>query len=135
MASRNVSLDRFRKLTDDLKREVLEIAVSELNVQADGLVATMESVAPRGETGDLIHSIKKIPGKSPTQVRILAGGQETVRESVSSKPYDYSRADEFGTQKMKARPFFWPSYRLKKKRMIAAMKRKLTAAIKKRSAE
>lgn len=130
----NVSVERFRKLTDQLKQEVFDAAAAELNVQADGLVALMESVAPVHE-GVLVHTIRKIPGKSKTQVRIVAGGLETVRQGVSSKPYDYSRADEFGTADMPAKPFFWPSYRLKKKRMISAMKRKLTAAIKKRSAE
>ena len=36
---------------------------------------------------------------------------------------------------MKARPFFLPTYRLMKKKMISSMKRKLAATIKKRSAE
>jgi HK97 gp10 family phage protein len=131
----NVSVERFRKLTEDLKQEVLDLAVSELNSQGDQLVSLMESVAPRGETGALEHSIRKIPGKSATQVRIVAGGRETVRPAISSKPYDYARADEFGTQNMPAKPFFWPTYRLRKKKIIAAMKRKITASIKKRSAE
>jgi HK97 gp10 family phage protein len=131
----NASVDRFRKLTEELKDEVHDLAVQELNTQADGLVSLMESVAPRGETGNLEHSIRKIPGKSDTQVRILAGGQLTVRPGVSSKAYDYSRADEFGTSNMPAKPFFWPTYRLRKKKIVAAMKRKITASIKKRSAE
>lgn len=131
----NASVERFRQLTAELKRAVFDDAAAELNVQADGLVSLMESVAPRGPTGNLIHTIHKAPGKSPTQVRIVAGGKQTVRQGVSSKPYDYARADEFGTQNMNARPFFFPSYRLKKKKIIAGMKRKLTASIKKRSAE
>lgn len=130
----NVSVERFRRLSEDLKKEVFDAAVDELNTQADSLVQLMESVAPRHE-GKLIHSIRKIPGKSRTQVRIVAGGQQTIRPAMSSRPFDYSRADEFGTKNMKARPFFFPSYRLRKKRMVAGMKRKLTAAIKKRSAE
>jgi hypothetical protein len=50
-----------------------------LNAQGDSLVQTMESVAPRGPTGNLVHTIKKVPGKSDTQVRIVAGGSLTVR--------------------------------------------------------
>lgn len=133
--ARNASVERFRKLTEDLQKEVHDLAVAELNAQADSLVETIESVAPRGPTGNLVHSIKKIPGKKDTIVRIVAGGQLTVRLGVSSKPYDYSRADEFGTQNMPAKPFFFPSYRLRKKKIISAMKRKITASIKKRSAE
>lgn len=134
MAS-NVSVERFKKLTEDLQKEIHDLAVAELNAQADALIETMDSVAPKGPTGNLIHSIRKVPGKTDTIVRIVAGGQLTVREGVSSKPYDYSRADEFGTVKMPAKPFFFPTYRLRKKKIIAAMKRKITASIKKRSAE
>lgn len=129
MAS-NVSVERFRKLTRDLKDEVHAAAVEELNVQADNLVLLMESVAPVGKTGELEHSIRKIPGKSDTQVRIVAGSPKTIKAG-----YQYPRADEFGTVNMPALPFFFPTYRLMKKRMIAGMKRKITASIKKRSAE
>jgi HK97 gp10 family phage protein len=131
----NKSVERFRKLTEDLRKEVHDLAVAELNAQGDGLVQTMESVAPRGPTGNLVHTIKKVPGKSDTQIRIIAGGALTVRPSVSSKPYDYARADEFGTVNMPAKPFFFPSYRLRKKKIVATMKRRITASIKKRSAE
>lgn len=134
--AKNVSVERFRKLTEDLRQEVHALAVAELNSQADQLVELMDSVAPRGETGNLLHSIRKVPDRSKdTIVRIVAGGQLTVRPTVSSKPYDYARADEFGTVHMPAKPFFFPTYRLRKKKMIAAMKRKIAASIKKRSAQ
>lgn len=126
----NLSVERFKKLTEDLQKEVHDLAVAELNAQGDSLVELIKSVAPRGATGELIHSINKIPGKSDTQIRIVEGGQATVKGG-----YSYPRADEFGTQKMSARPHFFPSYRLRKKKIIASMKRKITASIKKRSAE
>ncbi len=131
----NVSVERFRKLVTELKVAVFDEAIAELNRQGDDLVSLIESVAPRGETGNLEHTVRKIPGSRPTQIRIVAGGQLTVRPSVSSKPYDYARADEFGTVNMAAQPFFFPSYRLMKKKIISAMKRRLTAEIKRRSAE
>ena len=126
----NVSVERFRRLTEDLKQEVHDAAVAELNAQADSLVDLIKSVAPRGATGELEHSIRKIPGKSDTQVRIVEGSAATIKDG-----YSYPRADEFGTVNMPAKPHFFPSYRLMKKKMIAAMKRKITASIKKRSAE
>lgn len=132
--ARNQSVERFRRLTADLMAEVLDEAVKELNVQADGLVQAIEAVAPVDE-GGLKTSVRKVPGKKVTQVRIVAGGVLTTRPSVSSTPFDYARADEFGTEKMPPKPFFFPTYRLKKKKMISAMKRKITASIKKRSAE
>jgi HK97 gp10 family phage protein len=129
MAS-NASVQRFRALANDLKQEVLNGAIDELNNQADSLVTLIESVAPRGATGELEHSIRKIPGSSPTQVRVMAGDPATLKDG-----YQYPRAVEFGTVHMAAEPFFFPSYRLLKKQMISAMKRKITAAIKKRSAQ
>lgn len=130
----NANVERFRKLTDQLKQEVFDAAVAELNTQAEVLRQAIEDVAPR-EKGVLAHSVRKIPGDKITQVRVVAGGQKTVRPSISSTPYDYARADEFGTVKMAARPFFFPTYRLMKKKIIAAMKRRITASIKKRSVE
>jgi HK97 gp10 family phage protein len=140
---KNVSVERFKKLTEDLQKEVHVLAVAELNAQAKDLAETIASVSPVYQgisqsgvvSGALRHSVRVVPGKKDTQVRIVAGGELTTRPSVSSKPYDYARADEFGTVNMKPQPFFFPTYRLRKKKIIAAMKRKITASIKKRSAE
>lgn len=132
----NVSVERFKKLTEDLQKEVHDLAVAELNAQADQLVALMQEIAPKGETGDLTISVKKVPDpQRDTLVRVVAGGPLTLEQSPTGKPYDYSRAVEFGTVHMRAEPFFFPTYRLAKKKMQSAMKRKITASIKKRSAE
>lgn len=127
---KNVSVERFRNLTKALKQEVHDLAVAQLNTEADDFVTTLESVAPVGPTGELVHSIRKIPGKSDTQVRVVAGSPKTIKAD-----YQYPRADEFGTVNQKAKPFFFPTYRLLKKKMISRMKRKIVASIKKRSAE
>lgn len=130
----NKSVLAFRRLIEDLKNEVRDGAIEELNVQAGELANLIESVAPKHE-GTLAHTVRVIPGKKKTQVRIVAGGSLTTRPAISSKPYDYARADEFGTVDMPAQPFFFPTYRLRKKKIISAMKRKITKAIKQRSAE
>jgi HK97 gp10 family phage protein len=130
----NKSVERFRRLTENLQKEVHDAAVKELRDQASQLADMIESVAPKLE-GNLQHSVRVVPGKKDTQVRIVAGGQLTVRPAISSKPYDYARADEFGTQRMPAKPFFFPTYRLRKAKIIAAMKRRITKSIKDRSAE
>lgn len=132
--ARNQSVERFKRLTKQLQQEVHDEAVKELNAQGDMLVRQMISAAPE-DKGNLQHSVRKIPGKSDTQIRVMAGGVLTIRPSVSSKPYDYARADEFGTKNMPAKSFFFPTYRLLKKKMISTMKRRINASIKKRSAE
>lgn len=143
-AVRTSSLERFRKLTDDMKQQVHINAVAELNRQATVLKEAIESVAPIYEgpplpgvqPGALKHSVNVRPDRSKdTVVRVVAGGYLTVRPSVSGQPFDYARADEFGTQKMKAQPFFFPTYRLMKKKIIAQMKRRIATQIKKYSAE
>jgi len=129
----NATVERFRKLTVDLQKEVHDLAVAELNTQAARLAETIRSVAPTDE-GGLKHSVRVVPGKKDTIVRVVAGGQLTIRMSISAEPYDYARADEFGTVSMRARPFFFPTYRLMRKRIRSSMRRKITASIKKRSA-
>lgn len=141
--AKNISVERFKKLTEDMQKEVHELAVLELNAQAQDLAHTIAAVAPVYQgisaegvvSGALKHSVRVVPGEKDTIVRVVAGGELTTRPSVSAKPFDYARADEFGTVKMAAHPFFFPTYRLMKKRIIAGMKRKITASIKKRSAE
>lgn len=135
------SLEKFRKLTEEMKQVVHDEAVRELNNQADNLKNAIASVAPvyqgvEQPGGELKQSVRISQDRSKdTVVRVVAGGQLTTRPAVSTTPYDYSRADEFGTTKMKPKPFFFPTYRLMKKKIIAAMKRRITINIKKYSAQ
>ena len=71
----NKSVERFRQLTHDMQIDVLADAVEELNAQADELVKVIDNVAPRGATGHLEHTIRKVPGSKLTIVRVVAGGQ------------------------------------------------------------
>jgi HK97 gp10 family phage protein len=131
----NESVEKFRRLTKEMQKEVFDDAVSELNRQADGLVNAMKRVVARGKTAHLAGSIRKVQGPKPTIVRIVAGGVSTRRQSMRSGDFDYARAVEFGTLKMHAEPFFFPTYRLLRKKMRSSMKRKISATINKRSAE
>jgi HK97 gp10 family phage protein len=136
MARRNESVEKFQRLTVELKRRVYNDAVAELAVQSDRLMETMRSAVPYGPTGDLAKSIRKESDRQGLLMRIKAGGLLTMRlhGGDERKPYDYARAVEFGTEKMNAHPFFFPSYRLMRKTMKAAMKRKITKTIKQYSA-
>src|SRR5689334_8820747 len=90
----NASVERFRKLTEDLQKEVHDLAVSELLKQATDLAGTIESVAPVHE-GHLKTSVRVVPGNKDTIVRIVAGDSTTLRRGASGKAYQYPRADEF----------------------------------------
>jgi len=138
----NKSVERFRQLTDQMQNEVHIAAVRELYEQANNLKEAIADIAPiyQGpplfaiDPGALKKSVRTVPDRSKdTIVRVVAGDETT--QLPAAKPYNYARAVEFGTQHMAAKPFFFPTYRLMKKRMIAAMKRRITTTIKKYSAE
>jgi HK97 gp10 family phage protein len=129
--------DKFRALSKKLQQEVAQAAVEALNDEADRLVTLMKSVAPEGETGKLKESIRKEPGANVLQVKIKAGGKLTTKEvrKGSGVAYDYARADEFGTEHAPAKPFFFPTFRLRKKAIRTSVRKQITKAIKARSAE
>lgn len=135
MARRNESVERFKKLTVDLQRQVYNDAVAELDAQSDDLMQVMRSAVAHGPTGNLAKSIRKQSERQGLRMRIMAGGLLTMRMGGGGQPYDYARAVEFGTEKVAAQPFFFPSYRLRRKAMQAAMRRKITKTIKQYSAE
>ena len=130
----NKSVEAFRRLTLDMQKQVYTDAVTELGAQADLLVNMMKGVVKHGPTGNLAASIRKAPGKTPTIVRVMAGGAATTT-LTGRHPYDYARAVEFGTTHMTAEPFFFPTFRLMRKKMRSAMRRKITKTIKQYSAE
>lgn len=100
-----------------------------------GLVASeIRSVAPVDDTSDthgaLRDSVRVERGTPTTKrafvVKIKAGGDRTKEEGN----YDYARANEFGTQKMAAQPFFFPIWRARRKEVRATVKKRVRAAVK-----
>jgi HK97 gp10 family phage protein len=130
----NKSVLAFRQLTLDMQRQVYTDAITELDAQANGLVSRMKAVVVHGPTSKLANSIRKQRGKVPTVVQVKAGGAATT-EGRTAKSYDYARAVEFGTEHNAAQPFFFPTFRLMRKSMRSAMRRKITKTIKSYSAE
>lgn len=124
----------------------VETAATEVSKQtADEMVGLARSFVPV-DTGKLRDSIHVEPGDRPASFRVKAGGPTTTREvrSGSGKPYDYSVGVEFGTSQhtnagifagsdnpgARRQPFFWPAYRLIRKRLRGRMSRALSKAIK-----
>ena len=130
----NKSVIAFRKLTVDMQREIFNDAVAELHSQADALLGVMKGSVPKGPTSNLANSLRQEQGKKETVVVIRAGGSSTTVGS-GGRSYDYARAVEFGARNIPAQPFFFPSYRLMRKTIRSAMRRKITKRIKQYSAE
>jgi HK97 gp10 family phage protein len=97
--------------------------------QAGELAEAMRIIVHRGETTNLWRSIRVEPSsRSPLRAVVRAGGSLTTS---GNPPYDYALANEFGTEKMRARPFFWPTYRQKRAGIRRAVKAAAVEAINK----
>ena len=134
--SKNISvMQQVRRIN----RELLTVASKcegpigdTLFTQAALVAAEQRSLAPVGDdenSGALRASIRVEKGtptpKKAIVVKIMAGGPTTRKAN-----YDYARAVEFGTQEVKAQPFFYPIWRARRKEVRAAVKKAIKSAVK-----
>lgn len=131
-----MATNRFnRKRFDRVLRRIPEAAKIELREAlsraAELITNTQRAYAPVDD-GALQGSIRHEPvseQEGKIAVAIKAGGAATTRRvrNGQSITYDYALAQEFGTQDQPAQPFFFPAYRVTKKRV----KGRVTRAVKK----
>ena len=133
----NKSVIAFRKLTVDMQRQIFNDAVAELDAQADGLVQTMRTVVAHGPTSNLANSIRKEAGQERNRAWWCGpAARPRRRRSPAANAMTTRVRSNIGTEKgVSAQPFFFPSYRLMRKKMRSAMWRKITKTIKQYSAE
>lgn len=126
-----------------------ETAVTEANRQsAEEMVATAKSFAPV-KTGALRNSIRMEPAGPPGSFKVMAGGAATTKRGRGGRggAFDYSLGVEYGTAPhvnqgefagsenpgARREPFFWPAYRLIRKKMrsraSSAIRRAIRGAI------
>jgi hypothetical protein len=103
----------------------LERVRVQLRENAQDLVPAIAGNAPR-DHGDLAESVRweDHTATERPKVKVRAGGDKTTKpvRAGASATYDYALADEFGTQDMAARPFFFPTYRGRRRRYKAALR-------------
>jgi HK97 gp10 family phage protein len=114
--------DDLARYLSDLPEKAREILSDTVREQADLLSAAQRETLRAleqlpEETGDLEDSCVVVPGNSDLEFVVQAGGELTTKEirEGSGHPYDYALAFEFGTSHQPARPFFWNTYRARKK--------------------
>ncbi|MBS0535379.1 MAG: HK97 gp10 family phage protein [Proteobacteria bacterium] len=134
----------IRRLTERLN--AIPVAVKEavrpsLEQSGGELVGAMRSLAPVSADGShgkppgtLKDSILMTPPGATTPAYSQPGGQHVVPEnavavSAGNSECRYAHFPEYGTKKMTAEPYFWPSYRLLKKRIKARTKRAISKAV------
>lgn len=149
--ARWVNKDKILARLRRLPPAVTDAVRAELKVQVDALAEAMRRAAPVGATGNLRKSILVRPGSRPISYVVEAGGVLTtvkVRKGVSDRDFaralqsggnrgefDYARGVEFGHMTpagghVPANPFFYPTYRARKKPIQAALRKAAREAAK-----
>lgn len=124
MAISNQSVTKLQRVFDGLTDSMRADVVFAAHYQATKLARAMTYAAPRGVTSDLRDSIRVEEGRRPTRFVVRAGGAATTRGG-----YDYALANEFGTSKMNAQPFFWTTYRAERKRIRRELNKAMRDAL------
>lgn len=104
-----------------------DISRAEMTRQAEQMVAEMRSKT-HDVSGNLDRSIRVVQRRTKRgrpAVQIKAGGPLTTTPSG----YDYARAEEFGTVKESARPFFYATVRARRAAANAAIKKAIMEAL------
>jgi hypothetical protein len=98
---------------------------------ADEITGIQKALAAKDD-GDLAGSVRNSYDEAELRATLTAGGEATTRpvREGADVDYDYALANEFGTQEMAAQPFFYPGYRLGKKRAKSRISRAVTKAAK-----
>jgi hypothetical protein len=125
----NDSVARFKAYLALLPESLRAPVNAEIRKQADQLAALMKTAAPKGKTGNLARSVRV--EMQELRAFIRAGGALTtkpVRKGQSAQ-YDYALAIEHGTAHAPDEPFFFPSYRLRKKSIRSAISRSMKKTI------
>ncbi len=129
-------LDRLdRKLTKTIPASVRKAVREALQKGADEIVATMKAFVPV-DSGAAKASIGWTWGDAPKGTVTLGKvgpareGSERITIYAGGGEAFYARYLEFGTRKMPPHPFFFPAYRLHKKRVRSRVQRSLAKAVK-----
>lgn len=128
-------LDRLKKRLDAIPKAVREAVVPALLKSADELAGAMKQLAePSRDTGALIDSITVTPPGGTTPAYSQPGGAHVVPENAvaitaGNSAVRYAHLVEYGTAKAHAQPFFWPAYRLFRKREATRIKRAIGKAV------
>ena len=124
MASTNQSLERWKRRFARIPKEVRDAAMRQALAEATLLAHAMAGSAPKGD-GVLAGSARVEGNASGTRWYVKIGGKATTRpvRHGATATYDYALAQELGTVDQPARPFFYPTYRVRKAGIKAAIRK------------
>lgn len=125
---------RLQRRLANIPKAVKRAVEPALVQSGNELVAAMRALAPE-DTGALKDSIEMtLPGQS-TPPYSQPGGSTIAKENqvlvtAGNHAVRYPHLVEYGTASAPAQPFFWPAYRLKRKRLSSRIKRAISKAVK-----
>lgn len=129
-------LSRLQRRLAAIPVAVKEAVLPALVKSGDELVSAMRQLAPE-ETGALKASIVATPAGQSTPPYSQPGGSQVVPENAvmvtaGNRDVRYPHLVEYGTAEAHAQPYFWPAYRLLKKRIANRVKRSVGKAVRDR---
>lgn len=127
------SISRIDRMLANVTKAALAEVQPALAKAGDRVAGTMRQLAPE-DTGDLKKSIEVTPAGQSTPPYSQPGGETVVPENqvmitAGNTEVRYPHLVEYGTTESSAQPFFWPAYRLEKKKAAAAIKRAISKAV------
>src|SRR5689334_5924287 len=128
-------LDKLKARLEAIPKAVREAVKPALLASADEIAGGMRQLAETSrDTGALIDSIAVTPGGESTPPYSQPGGSRVVPENAvaitaGNAKVRYAHLVEYGTTHSHAEPFFWPAYRLYRKRAANRIKRAISKAV------
>jgi HK97 gp10 family phage protein len=130
-----MSLQSLQKRLAAIPKSVRTAVQPALEASGSELVGTMRALAePSRDTGDLINSIEMTTAGNTTPPYSQPGGSRVVPENAvvvtaGNTNVRYPHLVEYGTAHASAQPFFWPGYRLLRKKLSSRIKRSVSKAV------
>ncbi|HQS46924.1 MAG TPA: HK97 gp10 family phage protein [Xanthobacteraceae bacterium] len=135
--ARSNQLTRVNRMLDGATKAAIAEVQPALLKAGNRMADTMRQLAePSRDSGDLIDSITVTPGGQTTPPYSQPGGEHVVPENqvaitAGNSKVRYPHLVEYGTKKTRAHPFFWPAFRLERKKALASIKRAISKAVRK----
>jgi HK97 gp10 family phage protein len=131
--ARSAQSNRLRKRLEAIPVAVRQAVAPTLVKAAEELAGAMKSAAPV-DKGDLRDSIEVTPPGQSTPPYSQPGGSRIagateVLVTAGNEDVRYAHLQEYGSIHNEAQPFFWPIYRLLKKREANRIKRAIGKAV------
>lgn len=134
MARKDGGMGKLQRRFAAIPEAVKKAAMRDTVAAAEDIANRMRALAPVDE-GDLKASIAVTPGGERTPAHSQPGGQVIVPENkvmitAGNNAVRYAHLVEWGTENAEAQPFFFPGYRLGKKKAVNKIKRGIRKAVK-----